>query len=332
MGPEYERRPQSENGKRRSMTILERSVINRGLGRGLTLVVVALGLFAGLLAVLAAGASAQSAQGTAPTTPPQRVYALTTNDNLLFFNGNAPRETTRVPITGLERRESLVGIDFRPANSLLYGVSNRDNIYTIDEETGVAVLVSTLSIPLEGASFGVDFNPVPDRLRIVSDADQNLRVNVDTGVVATDVTPDGDADLQYASGDPNAGQNPDVTAAAYTNSTPPSPRTPDPNVPSTGTTLYDIDFGLDVLAIQNPPNAGTLNTVGDLGDNVKAVTGFDIVTTGTTNRAFAALQAKGGGSSAFYGVDLGTGQVDRIDRIDGKRTNVEGLAIPIGQP
>jgi len=296
------------------------------LGRGLTLAVVALGLLAGLLAVLAAGASAQSTQGIPPTAPPERVYALTQSDNLLLFNGNAPRETTRIPITGLERRESLVGIDFRPANSLLYGVSNRNNIYTINETTGAAVLVSTLSVPLEGSSFGVDFNPVPDRLRIVSDTDQNLRVNVDDGLTTVD------GDLAYASGDENAGTNPNVTAAAYTNSTPPSPRTVDPNVPSTGTTLYDIDSGLDILAIQNPPNDGTLNTVGDLGENVKSITGFDIVTTGITNRAFAALQPRGNASSAFYSVNLDTGQVTRIDRIDGKRTDVEGLAIPIGQP
>jgi hypothetical protein len=31
-------------------------------------------------------------------------------------------------------------------------------------------------------------------------------------------------------------------------------------------------------------------------------------------------------------VDLDTGQVTRIDRINGKRTDVEGLAIPIAQP
>ena len=171
----------------------------------------------------------------------------------------------------------------------------------------------------------------------MSDADQNLRVNVDTGALA-----DGGPNTAGARPDrgPNygsGGQDPGVTAVAYTKSSPPSPRTPDPNAPSTGTALNDIDANRDILAVRNSPNAGTLDPAGPPGVDAKLITVFDIVTTGdanagTANRAFAALQPKGRGSSAFYGVDPGIGQVSRIDRTNGKRTNVEGLAIPIAQP
>jgi hypothetical protein len=42
------------------------------------------------------------------------------------------------------------------------------------------------------------------------------------------------------------------------------------------TTLYGIDSNLDILATQNPPNAGLLNTVGPLGFNASDLVGFDI--------------------------------------------------------
>ncbi len=104
--------------------------------------------------------------------------------------------------------------------------------------------------PLTGTVFGFDFNPVVDRMRVVSDAEQNLRLNPNTGGVAGV-----DTNLAYAPGDLHAGANPTVTASAYTN-----------NIVGAGvTTLYGIDVGLDVLIRQNPPNGGTLNTVGPLG-------------------------------------------------------------------
>lgn len=316
---------------------MESSVGNMRLGRGLALAVVALGLFAGLLAVLAVGASAQSTEGIAASDPPDVVYALTERDDLLRFNGNTPRQTTRVPITGLLGGESLVGIDFRPAaggpaDSTLYGVGDQGFIYIIDENTGAATRGPQLQrdtnadgigdtvVPLEGEMFGVDFNPTVDRLRIVSDADQSLRVNVDTGLTIVDT------DLNYV--DENSGENPNVTAVAYRNSQAAAMGT-------TNTELYDIDTDLDILATQVNANGGTLDEDGPLGDNVKAVTGFDIVTIGASpdgDRAFAALQPKGSRNSAFYSVNLDTGEVTRIDRINGKRTSVEGLAIPINQP
>ena len=73
--------------------------------------------------------------------------------------------------------------------------------------------------------------------------------------------------------------------------------------------LFDVDAALDQLALQNPPNAGTLTRVGDLGQPTKAqATGFDIYTrTSTgTNWAFVSLFDKG--RTTFYEIDLATGQ------------------------
>ena len=89
----------------------------------------------------------------------------------------------RKTITGLADGESLIGVDFRPSNGLLYGVgrigadpASLGQLYTIDVDSGLATAVGSRLIPLNGNGLGVDFNPVPDLLRIVSDLGQNIRV------------------------------------------------------------------------------------------------------------------------------------------------------------
>lgn len=258
---------------------------------------------------------------TAPSAQAALVYALTDENDLLSFDSASPEDLIgNANITGLigSNSEDLIGIDIRPANNLLYGVSDEGNIYTINPANGLASYVSTVSVALTGSRFGVDFNPVPDRLRIVSDLDQNLRVNVATGVALVD-TP-----LQYGVG-PGFGVNPNVTAAAYTNSFGPSPRLVPPGI---GTTLYAIDVRAanDRLVIVNPPNAGTLQIVGPLGVNVGSLTGFDILTQGVNQFGFAALQPVSSGVHQFYSINLGTGAASLIGTIGGGEL-IDGIAV-----
>ncbi len=77
---------------------------------------------------------------------------------------------------------AIDGLDFRPANGLLYGYSSSLNsLVTINPLTAVTTFVSSPSTGSSISLLGVDFNPVPDRLRLVNLNDQNLRINVDTG-------------------------------------------------------------------------------------------------------------------------------------------------------
>ena len=299
--------------------------------------ILALGLLAGMSVILWTASSA-----TAAPDGPERVYGLTTSDNLLRFDGDNPEMVNRQRITGLVAGESLVGIDFRPSaqpagspnQGALYGIGDQSTIYTIDPMTAVATPGATITadgqpVALRGTSFGIDFNPTVDRLRIVSSANQNLRVNVDTGILA-DFDPNTpgtqpDADLQYAAGDPNAGTDPDVTSVAYRNSQPAAFGT-------TNTELYDIDPATDDMSEQFPPNNGTLVTEGMLGKDVSKFAGFDIVTMGDSpagDEGYAALRPRM--NSMFYRVNLGTGNVAQIGRIGAPGTDVEGLAIPINQ-
>lgn len=123
--------------------------------------------------------------GAPVTTPPPAantagdVVVLTIGNRLVSFNRDTPGTArTTVSITGLQAGENLVGIDYRPADGLLYGVGSSGRIYTLNPETGAATLKSTLAADssdtgapftaLAGTDFGVDFNPVADRLRVVA--------------------------------------------------------------------------------------------------------------------------------------------------------------------
>lgn len=237
------------------------------------------------------------------------VYGLTTTNSLVRFNSaRANTILSTVAVTGLQGGENLLGIDFRPATGQLFGLGSTGRVYRIDQNTGAATSVGSLTTPLSGTNFGFDFNPVPDRIRITSDAEQNLRANPNDG---TNVV---DGALAYAIGDANFGQNPNIVASGYTNSF----------GGATATTLYDIDSNLRILAIQNPPNNGTLNTVGSLGVNTTGEAGLDIAP--GNNTALAALQVQGATGSSLYSVNLTTGAGTIISPIGGGAV-IRGIAI-----
>jgi hypothetical protein len=221
--------------------------------------------------------------------------AVTNSNKLLRFRSDTPGTVTVVgAVTGLQPGEQIVSIDARPATGQLYAlgkVGGAGRLYVINTTTAAATLVAPLAADpsdstspyagLAGTAFDADFNPVADRLRVVSDADQNLRVNPANGLVTTD------SNLFYAAGDNAFGSNPNVTAAAYTNSF----------AGATSTRLYDIDSNLDLLATQDPPNAGRLSTVDLLRDNsfnsvnTTELTGLDV--RANDNTLFASLTAPG---------------------------------------
>ena len=238
-----------------------------------------------------------------------KFVTLNDNNTLSSFDSSNPAETDSVTVTGVDG--VLLGIDTRPADGLIYGISTANNIYTIDSKTGAATYVSTLDTPFEGGTIsGFDFNPAADRLRLVGDNDQDFRINVDTGEVTVDGT------LAFADGDINQGVNPNVTAAAYTNSFD----------GTESTQLYDIDTLLNDLVLQDPPNDGTLGTVGDLGIDVDTLAGFDIVSSlDGSNAAFAVS------NSTLYAIHLGTGEAMNLGTIgeidDANADNLQGFTV-----
>ena len=234
------------------------------------------------------------------------VYGITTTNGLVSFDSASPGTiNSTVGVTGLNGNQTLRGIDFRPVDGLLYGMSSDSRLYTINLSSGVATAIGSAGgFLLNGTTFGFDFNPVPDRIRVTSDLDQNWRLNPNDGTLTAI-----DGTLAYAVG--NA--NPNIVGSAYTNSF----------RGTTTTTLFGIDSALDILVTQAPPNDGTLNTVGGLGFNTSDQVGFDIFFFG--NQAFASLTTPGAASSLFS-INLGTGAATSIGAI-GSGLQIADIAI-----
>lgn len=223
------------------------------------------------------------------------VLGLTDDNRLVGFKVGTPNTLdTNVAISGLAAGELVLGIDVRPRDNMLYGLTSTARLITIDPATGVATVKATLAADaadttlaytaIAGTAFAVDFNPVADRLRVISNSGQNLRINVDTGATTTDGVIN------------RAGVAPVVAAAAYTNSIP----------NATATQLFDVDSASSVLALQNPPNDGTLVNVGPLGVTVAGDGGMDIAG-GANGLVLAALRTSNGGPTSLYRVDITTG-------------------------
>ncbi|MEG4867178.1 MULTISPECIES: DUF4394 domain-containing protein [unclassified Microcoleus] len=260
---------------------------------------------------------------TLPPPPRTTAYALTSTNRIVGFSLSNPGSViSDLPVTGLPAGESLLGIDYRPANGVLYGVGSSNRLYTLNPRTGEASQVGSGEFPvgLTSGAAGFDFNPTVDRIRFVNQAGQNARLNPNTaGIVDFDTQAGGiqlDGNLAYAAGDRNFGSSPGVAGAAYTNNL----------AGVTSTTLFAIDSNLDVLVRQDPPNNGVLNTIGSLGVDATSILGFDIRTIGGRDVAVAALQV--GGVSGLYNINLTTGQASFAGQIaDGRQIN--GLALPL---
>ena len=271
--------------------------------------------------------SCESGDGSRQSSSLQ-VVGLTEDQRLICFNERSPGEAGNIGfVNGLMSGDKLVGIDFRVQDKKLYGVSMTGGVYVLNTSNATATLVSQLTVPLEGLSFGVDFNPAADRLRIVSDTGQNLRHKLYPDNAGPSATTKDDP-LDYPPATPVNAVGPNatgVTGSAYTNND---------LDPSTATTLYALDTLLDQTALQSPPNDGTLAATGKLGVDANSSVGFDIYSTvrnGVTVevQALASLQTSAGGSS-FYSIKLPTGKATVRGNFS-SQNKVIGIAIPLNQ-
>jgi len=187
-----------------------------------------------LRAALLAATALLGAKAAQATT----LVALTADNQLLRIDSQTRRAMAPARITGADGQ--VVGIDQRPQDGRLYGVTDRGQIVTIDPANGRATQVSRLNVPFQpGGRAVVDFNPVANRLRVMAMDGQNLRVNVETGEAVQD------GRLKNAPG--ALGEvMPRVIAGAYTNSM----------QGATATMLLTIDAAQNALNVQNPPNDG----------------------------------------------------------------------------
>ncbi|WP_291376016.1 DUF4394 domain-containing protein [Devosia sp.] len=249
-----------------------------------------------LVALLALGASGAAQAASA--------IGLVNSNTLVMFDTEARTVTGTMTVTGVD---GLAGIDIRPADSMLYGVTLAGEVVTIDMASGAATVKSTLSEKLpsyEGAI--VDFNPMADRLRLMGTDGTNHRVNVDDGAVTVD------GSLAFQDGDMHVGETPAIVAAAYTNSI---------GKPE-ATKMFDIDATIVGLIQQVSPNDGTLGAIGMLGIEGGSTYAFDIqATEDLTNTAYLVVD------NVLHTVDLETGAAEAWGPVEGVDGMISDIAI-----
>lgn len=247
-------------------------------------------LSAALTACIVAIAGCDDARRELPPPPTitGNLLLLTDNNELASIDvDKSDKLVSKESIKGLKTGDSLVGLDYRPADGKLYAIGYLGNIYTIDTTTTTAEFKKALKANLADATapftaitgdksqIAVNFDPLTDRLRLVGSNGQNLRIDVETGDTTTDGTISADAT---------------VTAIAHTNSF----------VGTGSTRLFDIDVKQDRLFLQSSPNDGTLGASAALG--VIATGSNGLVINGVTNEAFAVLTVNG--VQQLYNINL----------------------------
>jgi hypothetical protein len=250
-----------------------------------------------------------SALGIASAALAAPAVALVDDRTLVWFDTTSGEVSNTVEVEGVER---LHGIDTRPADGMLYGVTGDGKIVTIDLESGAASEVSTLSETLpDGVTASVNFNPVADRLRVMGSDGTNLRINVDTGETTVD------GSLNFDAGDANAEGTPNVVATAYTNGVP--MQTPE------ATSMWDIDASLGALLRQTAPNDGTLATIGELGVDADHYA-IDFEVRGMDDNVLWLVAGNG-----IYTVDVETGAATMETELSGDAGTVRDFAILNGE-
>ena len=244
--------------------------------------------------VIAAAALCALAPAQAET-----IYGMTAASNqglapglgLVRFDSATPGSVTTLgTFSGIVAGHVVRSIDFRPANGLLYAISNGSTAATASQAQLYTVNLSTAALTPVGAGLTLtgntaariemDFNPVADRIRIIVAGSTNLsyRANPDTGALVGVDTP-----IDFAPGDPLFDSGPVVVAGAYSN-----------NVPGAlSTTLYAWDYNTDALTtIGSPggsplsPNSGQMFTVNAPVGSLTGNSGIGMDISGLTGRLY----------------------------------------------
>lgn len=225
-------------------------------------------------------------------------------DGQLFKIDSSSQKVTATMATNSP--SPLRGIDVRPANGMLYALSNDHQLHTLDLATGAASKVASLNKQLPGSGQAViDFNPVADKLRMLAADGTSFRVNVETGEVVVD------GSVAYAAEGPYAGKSAKVVAGAYSNA----------YAGTQATALYTVDLASSNLMLQNPPNDGIQQAVGKIVDGLQNAA-LDIASDGKGGNTAYLLTG-----TTLHTLDLATGTPTTLGDIAGLPGNIIDIAV-----
>ena len=250
----------------------------------------------------ATSAAALFAVSSAVAAP---AVGLVGEKTLVMFDTETLEVSGMMDVSGVD---SLLGIDMRPSNGTLVGVTPDWSIVAIDPATGAATEMSKMdtALPLNGGPVIVDFNPAADKLRFMTGT-TNHRVDVDSGAVTVD------GSLAFEGSDMHAGEAPNIVAAAYINSY---------GKPES-TKMYDIDATIVAVIQQTSPNDGTLGAIGKLGiDNPGEFYAFDVQSSDAMDNWAWLING-----NMLYSVDLETGAATAKGMIEGVSGEIRDVTV-----
>lgn len=228
-----------------------------------------------------------------------------TDDNKLVSIDTVKR--TAVAGKKIQSADKILGIDQRPADGKLYGLTASGTLVTIDPKTGAATGAARLADKFDyGAKPVVDFNPLADRLRVVTPT-HNLRIHVETGQVFVDKP------LSWHAKEAQAGKPAQIAAGAYTNSF----------AGTKETDLYHLDTVGGAFVLQSPPNDGLLTVKGPMGVTPSKSAVFDIQNLGEVNKNVGLMIADG----TLYEVNIENGKATSKGAIKGLPKNLVDIAV-----
>lgn len=250
------------------------------------------------------GVSLLALATSAATAKAATLLGLTADNKLVKIDTATMTAAAPMAISGAGQ---IVGIDVRPADGRLWGLTAGGQLVVIDHASGKATPGAALSQKVAlGARPVVDFNPAADRLRVIGADGQSLRINVDDGATTVDKP------LNYDTADANNGKKPMVAAGAYTNS----------SKGAKSTELFHVDGATGALVLQSPPNDGVLKSRGAVGVPSLADAAMDI-----DNEAEGKNTAYLIAGGTLYTVDLATGKARQVGAVKGMNGKLVDIAI-----
>lgn len=245
-------------------------------------------------------------------------YPLGSNQEVwLLRTGNRLRRATTgaidvsrqdLAITGLAAGEEVLAIEERPRDRVLYGVTSRGRLVTIDTAGEALALGQPLASFPATTAVDLDIDPYVDQVQVVAGA-RRWSVDPDTGPVGKAPTDP----VTFAAGDRFGGRSGAVTGlfAGHTGT----------GVPRTPGEWFGVDASRDRLVRQRAD--GTLATVGPLHLDATAVNGFDGYWAGP-DVGFALLRTANAGVG-LWRIDVTTGWPRLVS--SGAPADVRGFAI-----
>ncbi|HXS35928.1 MAG TPA: DUF4394 domain-containing protein [Flavipsychrobacter sp.] len=262
--------------------------------------------------------------------------------NLELFDANNPGTIRNViSISGVTSGQTMMAIDFRPANLMLYGLgynatSKAYQIYTINMSTGAATAVNSTPFNLDlgstaNGNVAFNFDPVTDMIRVIGTSSSSANVNVQiyptTGAVAAT-----DSSIMYMSGDVNAGMTANLGSVAYTNGYNNAKSTQQIGIDNTTGAMVMFQAGSSAAMSTLISLTGILDGVLGLGANNNGYIDIYYDSISNSNVGYLATNTYGnadvtdGNYSNFYTLDPSSGSTSKVSSV-GPGVPVKSMAV-----